>query len=176
MIVGIGFSRKLAARFGKRNVFGGALFLSTLCLLAFWFYSPGAVSLVMLSYILHGFFYGITIPLLWAMIADVADYSEWTNHRRATAIIFSAMLCGLKAGLSIGGALVAAILATYGYRAGVAVQPPHVVLGIRLSVSLYCSIPFLLGVALLFFYRIDKSMETRIETELNGRRALAATT
>ncbi len=34
------------------------------------------------------FFYGITIPLLWAMIADVADYSEWKNHRRATAIIF----------------------------------------------------------------------------------------
>ena len=38
---------------------------------------------------LHGFFYGITIPLLWAMIADVADYSEWKNYRRATAIIFS---------------------------------------------------------------------------------------
>lgn len=175
MIVGIGFSRKLAARFGKRDVFGGALFLSTLCLLAFWFYPPGAISLVMLSYMLHGFFYGITIPLLWAMIADVADYSEWTHHRRATAIIFSAMLCGLKAGLSIGGALVAAILASYGYRAGVTVQPPHVVLGIRLSVSLYCSAPFLLGVGLLFFYRIDKSMETRIETDLNSRRALAAT-
>ena len=61
---------------------------------------------------LHGFCYGITIPLLWAMIADVADYSEWKNHRRATAIIFSAMLCGLKIGLSMGGALVAAILPT----------------------------------------------------------------
>jgi Na+/melibiose symporter-like transporter len=34
------------------------------------------------------FFYGITIPILWAMIADVADYSEWKNNRRATAIIF----------------------------------------------------------------------------------------
>ena len=40
------------------------------------------------SQILHGFFYGITIPLFWAMIADVADYSEWKNNRRATAIIF----------------------------------------------------------------------------------------
>ena len=46
------------------------------------------------------------------MIADVADYSEWKNHRRATAIIFSAMLCGLKLGLSIGGALVAGISLT----------------------------------------------------------------
>ena len=29
--------------------------------------------------------YGFTIPLLWAMMADVADYSEWKNRRRATA-------------------------------------------------------------------------------------------
>jgi GPH family glycoside/pentoside/hexuronide:cation symporter len=50
---------------------------------------------------------GLPYPILWAMIADVADYSEWKTNRRATAIIFSAMMVGLKAGLSIGGALVA---------------------------------------------------------------------
>jgi glycoside/pentoside/hexuronide:cation symporter, GPH family len=104
------------------------------------------------------------------MIADVADYSEWKNHRRATAIIFSAMLCGLKAGLSIGGALVAGILAFYGYNAGAAAQSPQVVDGIRLAVSVYCSTPFLLCIALLFLYRIDKSMESRIERELSARR------
>jgi Na+/melibiose symporter-like transporter len=128
----------------------------------------------MLAYILHGFFYGITTPLLWAMIADVADYSEWKNNRRATAIIFSAMLCGLKLGLSIGGALVAGILAVYGYDADAAVQAPQAVQGIRLSVSLYCSIPFLLGVALLFLYEIDRHMEVRIERELGSRRIAAA--
>ncbi|MCB1642891.1 MAG: MFS transporter, partial [Xanthomonadales bacterium] len=96
MIVGIGFSKALADRFGKRDVFGAALFVSTLFMLAFYTFPPDAIGLVFVSQILHGFFYGITIPLLWAMIADVADYSEWRNHRRATAIIFSAMLCGLK--------------------------------------------------------------------------------
>jgi glycoside/pentoside/hexuronide:cation symporter, GPH family len=175
MIVGIGFSRRLADRFGKRDVFGGALFVSTLCLLAFYFYSPASIGAVVVSYILHGFFYGITIPLLWAMIADVADYSEWKNHRRATAIVFSAMLCGLKTGLSIGGAMVAGILAFYGYDANLSVQPADVVHGIMLSVSVYCSIPFLLGVALLFLYKLDKSMETRIEHDLGARRAHAAT-
>jgi len=173
MIVGIGFSKRLADRFGKRDVFGGALFVSTLFMLAFLFYPPHAIGLVFLSQILHGFFYGITIPLLWAMIADVADYSEWRNHRRATAIIFSAMLCGLKLGLAIGGALVAAILAHYGYQAGADAQPQQVVDGIRLSVSVYASLPFLAGVALLFFYEINKPMESRIERELGERRALA---
>ncbi|HEY5971315.1 MAG TPA: MFS transporter, partial [Pseudoxanthomonas sp.] len=173
MIIGIGFSKRLADRFGKRDVFGGALLVSTLFLLAFYFYSPGSIALVFVSQILHGFFYGITIPLLWAMIADVADYSEWKNHRRATAIIFSAMLCGLKIGLSAGGALVAGILARYGYEAGAPTQSPLTVDGIRLAVSVYCSIPFLLCVFLLFLYEINKSMESRIEQELGMRRMQA---
>jgi Na+/melibiose symporter-like transporter len=170
MIIGIGFSRRLADRFGKRNVFGAALFVSTLFLLVFVAFPPDAIALVFVSHILHGFFYGITIPLLWAMIADVADYSEWRNGRRATGIIFSAMLCGLKVGLSVGGALVAAILATYGYEAGAAVQSEQTVDGIRLAVSVLASTPFLICVGLLYFYKIDKTLESRIERELVEQR------
>lgn len=170
MVVGIGFSRTLADKFGKRDVFGGALFMSTVFMLAFYFYSPEAVGLVFLSQVLHGFFYGITMPLLWAMIADVADYSEWKNNRRATAIIFSAMIFGLKAGLSVGGAMVAGLLAGYGYDATQLVQSDEVANGIKLSVSIYASLPFLIGVGLLFFYEINKSMELRIEQELTERR------
>lgn len=171
MIVGIGFSRMLADRFGKRNVFGGALFLSTVPLLLFYVYSPDAIGLMFISQALHGFFYGITIPLLWAMIADVADYSEWKNSRRATGIIFSAMIVGLKAGLTLGGALVAGILALYGYDALAVAQNPETINGIKLAVSLYCSTPFLIAVACLFFYEINKHMELRIESALGARRA-----
>jgi Na+/melibiose symporter-like transporter len=170
MIVGIGFSKSLADRFGKRDVFGIALFLSTLCIFVFLFYSPESTTLIFVSYIVHGFTYGVTIPLLWAMIADVADYSEWKNNRRATAIIFSAMIFGLKAGLTIGGALVAGILAMYDYSIDLAVQNPETVNGIKLSVSVYASIPFFLAVACLFFYEINKKMEVQIENELGERR------
>ena len=170
MIVGIILSKRLADRFGKRDVFGVGLFLSALCLLAFVFYSPESIGLVFITQILHGFFYGLTIPLLWAMIADVADYSEWKNNRRATAIIFSAMIFGLKAGLSIGGAMVAAILAAFGYEEGLAVQAPGVIHGIKLLVSVFPTVTFMVGVACLFFYAIDKKMETKIESELIERR------
>lgn len=173
MIIGIGCSKRLADRFGKRNVFSAALFASTLFLLVFVVYPPDAIALVVVSYIFHGFFYGITTPVLWTMTADVADFSEWKNHRRATAIIFSAMLCGLKLGLSIGGALVAGILAWCGYVPEAATQTPAVLEGIRLTVSVFCSIPFLLAVALLFLYEIDKPMESRIEHELEARRQQA---
>jgi len=173
MIIGIGFSKKLADKYGKRNVYGISLFISTLFVLALDFFPADTIGMVFVSQILHGFFYGIGIPILWAMIADVADYSEWKNNRRATAIIFSAMLIGLKAGLTWGGAIGAGILAHYGYDASLATQNAATAEGIKAGVSLYASIPFFLSCGLLFFYSINKPMESKIESELNERRKAA---
>ena len=171
MIIGIGLSKMLADKYGKRNVFGFFLFISTLFILVFYMLSPESIGLIFGAQIFHGFFYGITIPLLWAMIADVADYSEWKNNRRATAIIFSAMMVGLKLGLSIGGALVAQILGNYGYEPNIALeQTESAILGTKMLVSIYPSIPFLLATGLLFFYVIDKNLEDKIEEDLSKRR------
>jgi len=171
MIVGITLSKKLADKYGKRNIFGLFLFISTLFILAFYFFPSKSVNLIFFSQILHGFFYGITIPLLWAMIADVADYSEWKNNRRATAIIFSAMMVGLKAGLSIGGALTTSLLGHFDYVPNSAIQTDTAINGIKLLVSVFPAIPFLIGVGLLFFYKINKEMEVQIESDLKDRRA-----
>jgi Na+/melibiose symporter-like transporter len=178
MIAGISLSKKLADKYGKRDVYKYGLLISTLFILVFVFFNPTSIELMYVAQVFHGFFYGITIPILWAMIADVADYSEWRTGRRATAIIFSAMMVGLKAGLSIGGALVAWILELYGYipkESGMSgletVQPGTVAEGARLLVSVFPSIPFFIGVALLFFYVIDKKMEVQIEADLKKRRA-----
>lgn len=170
MIIGIMFTKPLADRFGKRNIFGIFLALSALCLVAFNFYDKNSIGIVFFTQILHGFTYGVTIPLLWAMIADVADYSEWKNNRRATAIIFSAMIFGLKIGLSVGGAVGAALLSNYGYVAEQTIQTDDTVSGIKLSVSIYPGLVFLIGCILLFRYEINKSMETQIETDLKQRR------
>ena len=171
MIFGIGLSKALADRFGKRNIFALFLFISTIFIILFYFFDKSSVELMFGSQILHGFFYGITIPLLWAMIADVADYSEWKNNRRATAIIFSAMMVGLKLGLTIGGGLVVKILGNYGYEANKELaQSENVIQGVKLLVSIYPAIPFLIGIALLYFYEINKKMETQIEIDLRDRR------
>jgi len=170
MIVGITLSKGLANKYGKRNIFGIFLFISTLFILGFYFLPPTSISLIFLSQILHGFFYGITIPILWAMIADVADYSEWLNNRRATAIIFSAMMVGLKAGLSIGGGLTTLFLGYFHYVANAASQTETAITGIKLLVSVFPAIPFLTGCFLLFFYKINKEMEVKIEKELKERR------
>lgn len=171
MITGIGLSKPLADKYGKRNVFGVALVVSTLFILAFYFFPAQSVAMMFGSQVLHGFFYGITIPLLWAMIADVADYSEWRNNRRATAIIFSAMMVGLKIGLTLGGASLTWLLGSFGYVSGNAgTQTAQAIHATKMLVSVFPSIPFLAGAGLLFFYEIDRHTEVRIEADLKQRR------
>jgi len=171
MIIGITLSKPLADKYGKRDVFGIALVVSTLFIVLFFFFPPQSVSLMFISQILHGFFYGITIPLLWAMIADVADFSEWKNNRRATAIIFSAMMIGLKAGLTIGSSLLTWLLGLYDYVPNNTTgQTETAIQGTKMLVSIFPAIPFLVGAALLFFYEINKKMEVQIESDLKARR------
>jgi glycoside/pentoside/hexuronide:cation symporter, GPH family len=170
MIFGILLSKSLADKFGKRNIFAIFLMFSALALISFYFFSPEDIASVVIMQIIHGFLYGITIPLLWAMIADVADYSEWKTNRRATAIIFSAMIFGLKIGLSLGGGLGAALLSKYGYIAEATTQTAATITGIKLSVSIYPGLIFIIGAALLIWYEIDKSKESQIESDLNHRR------
>ena len=117
--------------------------------------------------------YGFTIPLLWAMMADVADYSEWKNHRRATAVVFSAIVFALKAGLGFGGAIGGWLLAAYGYVPNVA-QTARALQGIKLTTSVFPAITFALGVLCLFFYRIDKRLEIQITDDLADRRRMYA--
>ncbi len=172
MIVGITISKWLADKYGKRDVFGIGLFISTLFILLFYFFPPKSVGLMYASQILHGLSYGVTIPLLWAMIADVADYSEWKNNRRATAIIFSAMMVGLKGGLTIGSSLLTWLLGLYDYIPNSeTTQSVTAINGTKLLVSVFPSIPFLIGVGMLFFYKINKKMEVQIEADLKQRRA-----
>ncbi|MDR0791877.1 MAG: MFS transporter [Chitinophagaceae bacterium] len=170
-LIGIMLSKPLADKFGKRNVFMLSLFISTIFIILFYFYPPDSIGIIFSSQILHGFFYGISTPVLWTMIADVADFSEWKNKRRATAIIFSAMMVGLKAGLSIGNAIIAWILGMYHYvPKSTTPQAASAVHATKMLVSIFPAIPFLIAAALLFFYEINKKMEVQIENDLKERR------
>ena len=87
------------------------------------------------------------------------------------------MLFGLKAGLAIGGALVAAILSFYGYQppaeGAIIVQSEQAVNGILMTMSIYPTITFLVAIVCLLFYEIDKSKEIMLEKELSARRMMA---
>ena len=129
--------------------------------------------LIVTTETLRQFAYGFTIPLLWAMMADVADFSEWKTHRRATAMVFSAIVFALKAGLGFGGAIGGWLLSAYGYVPNAA-QTEHALHGIRLTASLFPAIAFLARASVcLVFYRIDKPLELEMTDDLAERRELS---
>ncbi|MGN6505095.1 MAG: MFS transporter [Tepidisphaeraceae bacterium] len=169
-LVGILFSKPLAMRFGKRDVFIVGLGITAVLTLGFMAFSAEQTTAMFIAEAIRSLAYGATIPLLWAMMADVADYAEWTTGRRATGAVFSAVVFGLKGGLGFGGAIAGWLLAGYGYDEKALTQSAAALDGIRLTSSLYASIPFFLGVACLFFYPINKDEEIRITSELTQRR------
>lgn len=173
-IIGIFFSKSLAMKFGKRNVFIFGLAGTALFCMMFVFFPPTAIVLMFATEMLRQFVYGFTIPLLWAMMADVADYSEWKNKRRATGIIFSAIVFALKAGLGFGGAITGYVLSIYGYVPNVT-QSDLALNGIVMTMSIFPAITFGICAICLFFYPINKKLEIQITDELTERRKGYAT-
>jgi len=168
-IVGIIFSKPLAGRFGKKGVFIVGMGVTTLATVWVFFISPTAVAPLFWLNILWAVGWGPTVPLLWVMIADVADYSEWKNFRRATGFMFAGILFALKAGLSFGGALSAWVINAYGYVPNVA-QTERALFGIRLGASVFPACFFILGLVCLIIYPIGKHLNQRMQSELTERR------
>ncbi len=168
-VLGVLGSTFLSIRFGKRAVALVGFSLTTVFMALFILLPSGAVGTTFILEYIRALSYAPTIPLLWAMFADVVDYAEWKTGRRTTGVIYATILFGLKAGLSLGGAIAGWLLSGYGYRANV-VQTPEALTGIRMTISLYPAFFFLIVVICLLSYKITKQLNIQIQDELAERR------
>jgi Na+/melibiose symporter-like transporter len=159
----------LAKVYGKKAVAVGGFGLSALGYAMFYFLKPTNITGMALMTIFTALVYAPTIPLLWAMFADVADYSEWKNSRRATGIIFATIGFALKAGLSLGSSSFLWLMALYGYQPN-APQTPTTLEGIRMCSSVYVGVLFAICTVLLARYQINKQLTLQIAAELAERR------
>jgi GPH family glycoside/pentoside/hexuronide:cation symporter len=103
-IVVILLSVNLAKRFGKKAVAVTGFGLAALNAAAFYFLSPTDVTAMLVLTITGSIVYAPTIALVWAIYADVADFSEWKTGRRFTGIVFATIGFALKSGLALGSA------------------------------------------------------------------------
>ncbi len=172
-IPGIIVSKPLCDRFGRKAVFLVGMGITAVATLLVFFVTPTSITFLMALMILWPLGWGPTIPVLWVMIADVADFSEWKTGRRATGFMFAGVIFALKAGLGLGGALSGWLLAAYGFVPNVA-QTAHALHGIRLSASVYATLPFVISLACLVMYPIGKALNLRIQDELVERRKATA--
>ena len=164
-------SEFLANRYGKKRVFIICLALTAAFTAMFYFPNETDIETMFFLNFLKSLAYAPTVPLLWAMIADVADHSEYVNYRRATGFVFAGVVFALKAGLGIGGAILGFLLSGFGYVSGAGTaQTESAIHGIVLSSSLIPAATFAVGVITLCFYPITKTYNERMQAELTERR------
>jgi glycoside/pentoside/hexuronide:cation symporter, GPH family len=169
LIVALPFSKPLAKRFGNKNVFIGSSLVSGACFMAI--YLPGQTSLITIYAlnILGKMAYAPAVPLLWTMIADSADYSEWRTGRRATGLYFSAATFAQKAGWGIGAALAGWVLTVFHY-VPEATQTASALTGIKLLVSVIPGALYMSCAVFMLAYNIDSRLTDAMKADLTARR------
>jgi GPH family glycoside/pentoside/hexuronide:cation symporter len=170
VIAGVACTQVLARRFGKKRLYLFVMGGSSLLTCLFYFVPREQVVLIFALNIVTMLVMAPQAPLLWAMYADTADYSEWRNRRRATGLVFSAATFAQKFGIALGGGAAGWLLALFGFVAN-AEQSPETLRGIRLMMSFIPAVCSLTAAVAAVFYELDDGTMKRIEGELAARKA-----
>ncbi|HXP62936.1 MAG TPA: MFS transporter [Dongiaceae bacterium] len=167
-------SPSLSRRFGKKAV--AVAGFATASLGTFAFYLLGAANVVgMLALtMLIAVCYAPTIPLVWAIFADVADYSEWTVGRRFTGMVFATIGFALKSGLALGSASFLWIMGGFFNYDTHLPDAPEAIAGYRFASGIVVGLLFAICTVLLAAYKLNKEMTLKMADELAQRRKRAA--
>jgi len=171
-IIVILLSPPLARRFGKKAVAVAGFGLAALGTFAFYLLSPTNVVGMLVLTILIAICYAPTIPLVWAIFADVADYSEWKIGRRFTGMVFATIGFALKSGLALGSASFLWIMAGFfGYDTKLP-SATDAVAGFRACSGIVVGLMFATCTVLLIAYKLNKKVTIQMADELAERRRL----
>ncbi|NHZ67258.1 MFS transporter, partial [Massilia genomosp. 1] len=82
---------------------------------AFFFVDATQIGAMYALQIALGLVLGPKSPLAFSMYADTADYNEWRNGRRATAMTFAAATFSQKLGTALALGVIGAVFTALGY-------------------------------------------------------------
>ena len=136
--------------------------------IGFYFVPPDAIWAIFTLNALISLCLGPKSPLTWSMYADTADFGEWRNGRRATAMTFSAATFAQKLGGSLGSAGMLWLLALLGYVSHVA-QDGASREGINLLQTVIPGVFALIAVAVTAGYTLRGSQLKQIQEDLVAR-------
>lgn len=170
LLIGVAFSTSISVRIGKRPLFVASMVVTGIFNMALLLIPPNATVVIIGTEVLRQFVYGLSGPIVWAMMGDVADYGEWKTGRRASGTVTAAVVFALWAGLALGGAVAGWLFSFYGFESAAQVQTAHAQSGILLTASVYAGLAFFLSAACMFLYPISRDMNRQIADELVARR------
>ncbi|HXK09328.1 MAG TPA: MFS transporter [Vicinamibacteria bacterium] len=170
LLLGVACSTPVSIRVGKLRLFQASMILTGVFTMALYVLPPSGTTAIIATEALRQFSFGLSGPILWAMMGDVADYGEWKTGRRASGTVTAAVVFALWAGLALGGAVAGWLLGAYGVVSDAATQTATAQSGIVLTGSVYAGLAFLAAAAFLFFYPLSAEKTRSIADELTERR------
>lgn len=170
LLLGVACSTAVSVRLGKRELFIGSMILSGIFSMVLYVIPPHSTYTIISIEVLRQFSFGLSGPILWAMMGDVADYGEWKTRRRATGTVTGGIVFALWAGLALGGAIAGWLLSAYGLVSKADVQTLETQRGILLTASVYAGLFFLAAATCLFFYPLNREKNQSIANDLAERR------
>lgn len=168
-IIGVIIATPVANKIGKKKTYLLAMIIASVLSILFYWLKKDQLTAIFTFQFFISVCAGIIFPLLWSMYADIADYSEWKNGRRATGLIFSSSSMSQKLGWTIGGALTGWLLAAFGFHANAA-QSASAQTGIVLMLSVLPAAGTLLSVIFIALYPLSEKKIEEIAAELEQRR------
>jgi GPH family glycoside/pentoside/hexuronide:cation symporter len=160
----------LSRRFGNKAVAVAGFALTAVSTLSLSLLGPADVGGMVALTTLSAICYGPTIPLIWAIYADVADYCEWKTGRRCTGIAFASIGFALKCGLALGSASFLWTMTAFFHYNTQFPDEPLTVYGFRICGGIVVGLLFGLCTVLLTGYKLNKRMTLQMTGELAERR------
>ncbi len=154
----------------KKTLMMVLMSLTALLSAAFFFVGPEQITAMYALQIALGLVLGPKSPLAFSMYADTADYNEWRNGRRATAMTFAAATFSQKLGTALAVAVIGMVFTQLGYVPNAA-QSSGSQAGIVWLMSIIPAVFALLAVAVMFFYNLDSGKLRQIQADLSARKA-----
>lgn len=172
-LVGSPFWARLAQRLGKHRTVQlscvcYALTQTVLMALPKAVYLPTAVGMFAVGFCASAF-----VPLVRAMVADVADEIRLETRKDLTSVLYSMVTTTAKIGAAISVGVIFPILAWVGYNpAETAVNTPHAIWGLEMCYLFAPIIFVIVGGAMFFGYRLDASRHAEVRSALEARDAM----
>jgi len=168
-ILGVLPTQYLVRRFDKRSLYLFILLVVGLSEGAIYFVPSDNFNLILAFHLLINLVGAAWPVVAFAMYADVADYSEWKNSRRATGLIVATILFGFKAGLWLGSQLLTGVMALIGYTKAAAMEPSIQHWILLLFTWVPAVLTFVAGL-ILFKYTITDKLMKQIQVDLEARK------
>ena len=164
---------------GKRKIYLisslGFSFFLFLTFLGVWIHGPSLtyqpifiIGVTTLS-LIAGFFNGPVVALIWSMMPDTVEYSEWKTGIRSEGVLYSVFSFIMKTGAAVGGALTGFMLAFFNYVPD-QIQTDYTLFGITLILYIGPALLQMGAFIMILFYDLDEDRHRKIVAELKQRR------